>query len=346
MTSKSIFNIPFSPVHYVTNMEYPHKSAKCSWTNKLTTHYQTLRPRPQVFGNKLPTDWIPQCVVIDAMFIIHTKCLRSTKTIEDYAKLLFNRFIKGYLSCGVTEIHVVFDKPSSTYFNPKIYEQKRCDNSTTSSGLHQHISFEQSKALSNVTWQCISECRACKECLIKGIGLIFYQMGHLWITEQQTLVLPCCFDDDIAWVIRNGVASVPQPEPQYHPNAKEADQLVWRHAVMCPSSTVLIFSPDTDIFVIGLGILSGYSKQFVVQNNLPHSGVQKYINVNNLPSALQNDSDLASLATETIPGVMVGLFVATGSDYTSYFKNIGKATFLNLFFQYSRFISGNGMEGH
>ena len=109
------------------------------------------------------------------------------------------------------------------------------------------------------------------------------------------------------------IASVPL-EPQYHSNAKEADQLVWRHAVMCPSSTVLIFSPDTDIFVIELGILSGYSKQFVVQNNLPHSGVQKYINVNNLPSALQNDSDLASLATETIPGIMVGLFVATGSD--------------------------------
>lgn len=132
----------------------PHKSAKCSCTNKLTTRYQTLRP--QVFGNELPTDWIPQCVVIDAMFIIYTKPLRSTKTIEDYAKLLFNRFIKEYLSCGVTEIHVVFDKPSSTYFNPKIYEQKRHDNFTTSSSLHQHISFEHSKALSNVTWQCIS----------------------------------------------------------------------------------------------------------------------------------------------------------------------------------------------
>ena len=235
---------------------------------------------------------------------------------------------------------MVFDKPSSTYFNPKIYEQKRRDNSTASSGLRQHISFEHSKALPNVTWQCISECRTCKECLIKGIGLIFYQMG-----QQQTLVLAGCFDDDIAWVIRNGVASAPQPEPQYHSNAKEADQLVWHHAVMCPSSTVLIFSPDTDIFVIELGFLSGYSKQFVVQNNLPHSGVQKYINVNNLPSALQNDSDFASLATETIPGIMVGLFAATGSDYTSYFKNIGKATFLNLFFQYSRFNSGNGMEG-
>ena len=35
-------------------------------------------------------------------------------------------------------------------------------------------------------------------------SLIFYQMGHLWITEQQTLVLAGCFDDDIAWVIRNG----------------------------------------------------------------------------------------------------------------------------------------------
>ena len=230
------------------------------------------------------------------------------------------------------------DNSSTTHFNPKIYEQKRRDNSTTSSGLHQHLSFEHSIALSNVTWQCILDCRTCKEYPIKGIGLIFYQMGHLWITEQQTLVLAGCFDDDITWVVRNGVASVPQPEPQYHSNAKEADQLVWCHVVMCPASTVLIFSPDTNNFVIGLEIFDWFFETVCRSKQPTTFGSKKYINVNNLLSALQNDSDLASLATETIPGIIVGLIVATGSDNTSYFKSIIKAIFLNLFFQYARFI--------
>ena len=307
----------------------PHKSAKCSWTTKLLTRYQNVMPK--VAANDIPTEWMPESVAIDAMFLIHAKPLRSTKTVEDYTKQLFNRFIKEYFSCGVKEIHVIFDKATDSHCNPKVYEQKRRDSSKSSSSNHQHLSFEISKFLPNTTWQCILECRTCKEHLIKGIGLTFYQISHLWITEQQILVLAGCFDD-VAWVISSGAASVPQPEPKYHSNAKEADQLVWRHAVMSMSSTVMIYSPDTDIFVIGLGILPLSSKQFVIQNNLPQSVVKRYININNLLNALRNDSDLASLQQENIPEIMVGLFVATGSDYTSYFKSIGKSSFLNVFF--------------
>uniref|UniRef100_A0A1X7U8W2 Uncharacterized protein n=1 Tax=Amphimedon queenslandica TaxID=400682 RepID=A0A1X7U8W2_AMPQE len=202
----------------------PHKSAKCSWTTKLLTRYQNVMPK--VAANDIPTEWTPQCVVIDAMFMIHAKPLRSTKTIEDYTKQLFNRFIKEYFSCGVNEIHVIFDKATDSHFNPKVYEQKRRDCSKSSSSHHQHLSFEFSKFLPTTTWQCILECRTCKEHLIKGIGLTFYQISHLWITEQQILILAGCFDDDVAWVISSGAASVPQPEPKYYSNAKEADQLI------------------------------------------------------------------------------------------------------------------------
>ena len=44
--------------------------------------------------------------------------------------------------------------------------------------------------------------------------------------------------------------------------------------------------------------------------------------------------------TTTLPQVMQTLFVCTGCDYTSFFSQIGKATFLRYFFQYAAFITG------
>ena len=60
------------------------------------------------------------------------------------------------------------------------------------------------------------------------------------------LVLPECDKET--------VAIVPQPEPMFHSNAREADQLVWCHAAMWKPQTFVIYSPDTDIYNIGLTI--------------------------------------------------------------------------------------------
>jgi len=67
----------------------PHKSNKSSWTDKLSSRYSLANP--QVFTSQLP--FVPQVVIIDAMFLINMRPLRQTKTITDYTKLLFNQFI-------------------------------------------------------------------------------------------------------------------------------------------------------------------------------------------------------------------------------------------------------------
>jgi hypothetical protein len=55
----------------------PHKSAKSQWTEKLQKRYD--KTLPAVFSNQLLIEWLPQTVIIDAMFVINTKPLRNTQ---------------------------------------------------------------------------------------------------------------------------------------------------------------------------------------------------------------------------------------------------------------------------
>lgn len=79
---------------------------------------------------------------------------------------------------------------------------------------------------------------------------------------------------------------------RYHSNAYEADQSLWRHATMCEATTILLYSPDTDVYNIGLTMLSLFFKQYILQLNIPRSLEKKYLNLNNLLLAFRNDPDL------------------------------------------------------
>ena len=68
---------------------YPHKGTKSHWTDKLQQRYQLTEPR--VFMNQVP--WVPQTVIIDAMFMINTRPLRRTTTIAGSGHV-------GFIRCG------------------------------------------------------------------------------------------------------------------------------------------------------------------------------------------------------------------------------------------------------
>ena len=69
----------------------------------------------------------------------------------------------------------------------------------------------------------------------------------------------------------------------------------------------------------------------IVQINLPHSNKQRFVNINNLKTALHDDPDLASIDRERLLSTLQMLFIVSGCDYTSYFAGIGKAVFLTAF---------------
>ena len=71
----------------------------------------------------------------------------------------------------------------------------------------------------------------------------------------------------------------------------------------------------------------------------------QFLDMSALLTAFLNDPDLANINTTTLPQVMQTLFVCTACDYTSFFSQIGKATFLRYFFQCVAFITGRKSQG-
>jgi hypothetical protein len=108
----------------------------------LMTRYSTTNPPD--FSNHILETWIPQVVIVDAMFLVNTRPLRSNKTI------LFNCLIEEHLLCGAVEVHVVFDKPTKTMFDPIQIEKLRRDANNLEN--HGHKSFEPNSLIPQ-NWQ-------------------------------------------------------------------------------------------------------------------------------------------------------------------------------------------------
>ena len=83
-----------------------------------------------------------------------------------------------------------------------------------------------------------------------------------------------------------------------------------------PYTHNLMYSPITDVYNIGLGVIQETSKQYVIQLNVPHAA-EKFLNLNRLESVLYNNPDLASLPRTSTVDIMQTLFICTGYDYVS-----------------------------
>ena len=124
-------------------------------------------------------------------------------------------------------------------------------------------------------------------------------------------------------------------------NVDEADLRVWLHCVKSSGVRKLLYSPDTDIYHIGLTIVGELQEcEVIVQLRKGTNDRDKYVHMNNMLTALATDPDLSEIHAEARPQVIQSIYVATGCDYTSFFHGLGKVTFLATFFQHAAFISG------
>ena len=121
----------------------------------------------------------------------------------------------------------------------------------------------------------------------------------------------------------------------YTSNAEETDTRIWLHCRNSNCNNILILSPDTDVYHIGLTL--NHQKNVI---NTFNSRELCLLHLPALVTALTNDPDLSSIPPTILPQIIQTLFVTTGCDYTSFFSGIGKSTFLHYFFQHSQFITG------
>ncbi len=72
------------------NQGTPYSSPKSTWIKKISSRYTM-----PIIQNESP--WIPETVIIDAMYILHTRPMRTCSNIMEYSRYLFNRFVLPYL---------------------------------------------------------------------------------------------------------------------------------------------------------------------------------------------------------------------------------------------------------
>ena len=111
-------------------------------------------------------------------------------------------------------------------------------------------------------------CRECKTTLVKYLSQYFLRNVQMYMQDCQTPYVAGGFDEPItntAWYIRaEGETILKQPNPAYTCNAAETDTRLWLHVKKSSSTTFLVFSPDTDVYHVGLPLQCD-NKKVIVQ---------------------------------------------------------------------------------
>ena len=91
-----------------------------------------------------------------------------------------------------------------------------------------------------------------------------------------------------AWSVAAG--QQPQEASEFAGNHEEADTRVWFHASRFKKA--IIYSPDTDTFMVGLPLVDQIELCAVVHVDMPGASERKYRDINMLLDHTQRDPDL------------------------------------------------------
>lgn len=302
----------------------PQKGKKSYATKWLEKRYK------HVVTSQLPSGWIPEVVVLEGMFLINTSPLSTHPSMMEYSFFLFRRFVRPHFLAGSAEVHPVFDTPGKKQHPPR----PRRDDVCSLSPDHQHTTFTDACTPPS-NWREILSCRECKRKLVLFLGNFFKRatgsmLSLSWLAASRE-------KQNEAWAVTTtGKESILTLKS----DAEEADTRVWLHALRSGGTRKLICSPDTDVFHIGLPLIDS-TVHVIVQLHAYTSLEYRYLHMDQLSAALTGDPDLSTTPPEARPKFVQSLFVCTGSDFTSFFSGLDKATYMRLAYQHNAFINAD-----
>ena len=102
--------------------------------SSVTKFYQSRYKGSTLITRTQNSEWVPDSVIIEGMFIINTKPLTSHKTMAIKLWGIFDPevHLTSFFWRGSTQVHVLFDNPGQLEENPKVFEQARRDSGCTS----------------------------------------------------------------------------------------------------------------------------------------------------------------------------------------------------------------------
>jgi hypothetical protein len=315
----------------------PEKGQKSS----AVSVFKSLYPEAFTSTVKQTVPHCPTALIIDAMFIINYVPLSVHKVFSEYAKFLFDRWVvRPHKLDGATEVHMIFDDPNRHGMSPKDIERCRRDNILIQDSDFSEINSDTSLP-SN--WHSFISVRKQKRLLINFLSEHFLHIANLTFQKSECFFVTAGgFNNrrDEARCATNGSSAEYLNASGVH---EEADTRLWLHAAASTAQIIFIYSPDTDVFFIGLPLMKKLNKSVTVQlKDSPYESV--FVNMNKLVQFLH--SDLFFQALQNIEECILMVYISSGCDFVSFCKGYGKTTFLDIFRKHAAFITGSQYTGH
>ena len=167
-------------------------------------------------------------------------------------------------------------------------------------------------------WHDALKCRKCKLALTQFLSAYIVQHIRPLLQGTQKYVTSGATNDGHSVEVTKSAG--PYTSLQYDSDADESDTRIWIHAKHSTGNKKYILSPDTDVYHIGLLLISS-TEEIIIQLSRPSDKELNLLNLHVFVDLLSRDPDLAHISSHTIPKIVQAIFVSTGCDYISLLGN-------------------------